>query len=88
MQRLRQRRTGGLQLFPMQDREAPQQLFPAASQFDQHLTAIFLAMAAYDCAAIHQPVDQFHGAVMAQAEPHRKSADGRPDSGRQTFYRE
>jgi hypothetical protein len=51
-----------------------QQFFAGGRQFHQHLTAILLAWLADSGAPLYQPVNQFHRAVVSQAETIRQSA--------------
>ena len=68
MKRVGKRWTGILQLLPVQDRKAAQQLFAVRCELDQNLAPILFAVAADDSSALDEAVNQLHCAVMTQAQ--------------------
>jgi len=67
MKRFGKRWTGILQLLPVQDRKAAQQLFTVRCELDENLAAILFVVTANESSPLDKAVNQLHRAVMAQA---------------------
>jgi hypothetical protein len=55
-------------------------------ELDKHFTTVLLIVPACYCSLLHEAIDEFYRAVMAQAEPFRKRPDGGTASHGQSFY--
>ena len=61
-------RAGDAQFFPVEQREAMEEIFTQGGERDHHFAMILLAVTATDGTLLFESVEQFHGAVVPKAQ--------------------